>query len=130
VTAQIAQLLAGLSGTAGPYAILIGFFLVAMVMSELMSNSGTMALLAPIAVTCARETGMNPMALLTAVCFGASAAFAIPIGYQTNLMIYGPGGYRFRDFVRMGLPLDILLAVLALWLIPKHWPLLAPPPVP
>jgi di/tricarboxylate transporter len=67
--------------------------------------------------------GVNPKALLVAVTFGSSAAFAMPIGYQTSLMIYGPGGYRFKDFIRMGLPLDVLLAVLALWLIPMYWPL-------
>jgi di/tricarboxylate transporter len=63
------------------------------------------------------------MSLLAAITFGASASFAMPIGYQTSLMIYGPGGYRFRDFIRMGIPLDIILAVLALLLIPYFWPL-------
>jgi di/tricarboxylate transporter len=67
--------------------------------------------------------GINPMALLAAVTFGSSAAFAMPIGYQTSLMIYGPGGYSFRDFVRMGIPLDLILAALALLLIPYYWPL-------
>jgi di/tricarboxylate transporter len=104
----------------------VGFFLVAMVMSELMSNSGTVALLAPVAVSCAVESHVNPMALLAAVTFGASAAFAMPIGYQTSLMIYGPGGYRLKDFIRMGIPLDLLIAALALWLIPRHWPLVMP----
>jgi di/tricarboxylate transporter len=57
--------------------------------------------------------------------FGSSAAFAMPIGYQTSLMIYGPGDYRFKDFIRMGIVLDVLVAMLALWLIPKFWPLTA-----
>jgi di/tricarboxylate transporter len=93
------------------------------VISEFMSNSGTAALLGPVAVSSAAEMGINPMSLIAAVCFGASAAFAMPIGYQTNLMIYGPGGYHFKDFVKMGIVLDILLATLALWLIPRFWPL-------
>jgi di/tricarboxylate transporter len=67
------------------------------------------------------------MALLAGVIFGASAAFAMPVGYQTSLMILVPGGYRVRDFVRMGVPLDLLLAVIAIWLIPQHWPLVLPP---
>jgi di/tricarboxylate transporter len=69
---------------------------------------------------------INPMTLLAAVTFGASAAFAMPVGYQTSLMIYGPGGYRFVDFVRMGIALDIILAIIALWLIPTAWPFRLP----
>lgn len=119
----LGSLLAHLSGVTGPGVLLVGFFLVAVVLSELMSNSGTVLLLAPIAVASAEQLGVNPMALLAAVAFGASAAFAMPIGYQTSLMVYGPGGYRFRDFVRMGLPLDLILAAIALTLIPRYWPL-------
>lgn len=125
VTAALAAGLAGLAGNTGPYAMMIGFFVVAVLLSELMSNSGTVALLAPVAVSGAAEMGINPMALLAAITFGASAAFAMPIGYQTSLMIYGPGGYRFQDFVRMGVPLDLILALLALWLIPRFWPLVS-----
>ena len=116
--------------TTGPYAIVAAFFLVSVVISELMSNSGTVALLGPIAVASAREMGVNPMSLLAAVALGSSAAFAMPIGYQTSLMIYGPGGYRFKDFIRMGIALDLILAVLALWFIPRVWPLYPPPAAP
>ena len=86
-------------------------------------NSGTVALLGPVALSVAAQMNVNPMSLLAAVTFGSSAAFAMPIGYQTSLMIYGPGGYSFRDFLRMGVPLDLLLALLALGLIPVFWPL-------
>lgn len=123
LAAGLGSLLAHLSGVTGPGVLLVGFFLVAVVLSELMSNSGTVLLLAPIAVASAEQLGVNPMALIAAVAFGASAAFAMPIGYQTSLMVYGPGGYRFRDFVRMGLPLDLILAAIALTLIPRYWPL-------
>jgi di/tricarboxylate transporter len=126
VTEAVARGLAGLQGVTGPFVMVLGFFVVALVVSELMSNSGTVALLAPVAVSSAAQMGINPMALLAAVTFGSSAAFSMPIGYQTSLMIYGPGGYRFRDYVRMGIPLDLLLAALALWLIPKFWPLTSP----
>lgn len=124
ITSGLAKGLTALTGLTGPYIILACFFLVAVVISELMSNSGTVALLAPVAVSSAAQMGINPMALIAAIALGASASFAMPMGYQTNLMIYGPGGYRFKDFVRMGIVLDLLLAILALWLIPYFWPLL------
>ncbi len=123
VTTVLAAWLTGLTGVTGPFVVMAGFFFVSVIISELMSNSGTVALLGPVAISVAAKMGVNPMALLAAVTFGASAAFAMPIGYQTSLMIYGPGGYRFRDFVKMGIALDIILAVLALWLIPYFWPL-------
>jgi di/tricarboxylate transporter len=123
VTHSLASALSKLGGTASPFVVLACFFLVAVVVSEFMSNSGTVPLLAPLALSVAAAMSVNPKALLVAVTFGSSAAFAMPIGYQTSLMIYGPGGYRFKDFIRMGLPLDFLLAVLALWLIPIYWPL-------
>jgi di/tricarboxylate transporter len=123
LTALLAGSLAHMSGASGPFVVMAGFLLLSMLVSEFMSNSGTVALLAPIALSTAAQLGVNPMALLVAITFGASAAFAMPIGYQTSLMIYGPGGYRFKDFIRMGIPLDLLLAALALWLIPQIWPL-------
>jgi len=126
LAAGLGALLAHVSGFTGPEVLLVGFFVVAVVLSELMSNSGTVLLLAPIAVASAETMGVNPLALIAAVAFGASTAFAMPIGYQTSLMIYGPGGYRFRDFVRMGVPLDLILAAIALLLIPRYWPLTPP----
>lgn len=126
ITVLLANALTHLTGWTGPYLVLAGFFLISVIISELMSNSGTVALLGPVAISTAAQIGINPMALLAAVTFGSSAAFAMPIGYQTSLMIYGPGGYRFKDFVRMGIALDVLLAILALWLIPHFWPLVVP----
>jgi di/tricarboxylate transporter len=123
ITTVLADWLAGVSATTGPYLVLVGFFVLAVLVSELMSNSGTVALLGPITIPVAAKMGINPMSLLAAITFGASAAFAMPIGYQTSLMIYGPGGYRFRDFILMGIPLDLILALLALLLIPYFWPL-------
>ena len=123
VTTLLAGALAGLSGITGPYVVLIVFFLAAVVISELMSNGGTVVILAPIALSTAVAMNINPMTVLVAITFGASAAFAMPIGYQTSLMVYGPGGYRARDFIKMGLVLDLLLAIIALVLIPYYWPL-------
>jgi di/tricarboxylate transporter len=123
ITTMLADWLAGVSGSTGPYLVLVGFFVLAVVISELMSNSGTVALLGPITISVAAKMGINPMSLLAAITFGSSAAFAMPIGYQTSLMIYGPGGYRFKDYILMGIPLDLILALLALLLIPYFWPL-------
>jgi di/tricarboxylate transporter len=123
ITGLLAKGLTGLSGVTGPFVVLVGFFVISVIVSELMSNSGTVALLGPMALSTAAQMDINPMSLLAAVTFGASAAFAMPIGYQTSMMIYGPGRYRFKDFIRMGIVLDLILAILALWLIPLFWPL-------
>jgi di/tricarboxylate transporter len=127
VTDAISRAFGLLGGELGPHLVLAAFFVGAMLVSELMSNSGTVLLIAPVAVNTAVQLGLNPMALLAAVVLGASTAFAMPIGYQTSLMILVPGGYRVRDFVRMGVPLDLLLAAVAIWRIPAQWPLLLPP---
>jgi di/tricarboxylate transporter len=78
--------------------------------------------LTPIALVTAQDLGMNPYALLVAVMFGASADFMTPIGYQTNTLIYGPGGYRFADYPKVGAPLNLMLLVTATILIPIFWP--------
>ncbi|MGH9766811.1 MAG: SLC13 family permease [Blastocatellia bacterium] len=122
----LANLIAQAHEVASPFVVMAGFLIVAVVISEFMSNNGTVLLLAPIAISVATKLGINPTALIVAITFGSSAAFAMPIGYQTSLMIYGPGGYRFKDFIRMGIVLDLLVAALALWLIPKFWPLTSP----
>ena len=123
ITTLLAEWLAHVSTTTGPYLVMGGFFVLAVIVSELMSNSGTVALLGPVTISVAAKMGINPMSLLAAITFGASAAFAMPIGYQTSLMIYGPGGYRFKDFIVMGVPLDLIITLLALLLIPYFWPL-------
>lgn len=126
ITSLVAQGLGYLHDYTSPMFILAACMITAVMLSEFMSNSGTAALLIPIAIELAGQMHVNPMSLIAAVTFGSSAAFAMPIGYQTSLMIYGPGGYRMKDFIRMGLVLDVLLLLLALWLIPRHWPLTLP----
>jgi di/tricarboxylate transporter len=115
--------LLGLAGDWGPHAVLGLFFLFATVLTGFMSNNATAALLAPLAITCASALGANPRPFLIAVTFAASAAFYTPIGYQTNLLVYGPGGYRFTDFVRVGGPLTVIYWLLATLLIPWFFPL-------
>jgi di/tricarboxylate transporter len=126
LTAAVANSLGDLTQVAGPMWVMAAFFLATSLVSTLISNAGTVALIGPIAVSSAVQMGINPMALLTAVTLGSSCSFATPIGYQTNLMVYGPGGYRFSDFMRVGLPLNLLLAIIAIWLIPWFWPLVSP----
>jgi di/tricarboxylate transporter len=88
-----------------------------------MSHITTSVLLMPVAVSMAVSLGVNPKAFIFAVCFGASCGFASPISYHTHLLVFGPGGYRFKDFLKLGIPLDILIWALSSLLIPLVWPL-------
>jgi len=90
--------------------------------THLLSNNATAILLLPIAITAAQSLGVDPRPFIIAVCFGASACFATPIGYQTNLLVYGPGGYRFSDYLKLGIPLNLLVLVLGSLFIPLIWP--------
>ncbi len=103
----------------GPLAVLIGLYLITTVMTELLTNAAAAALVFPVAVTVARDMGVDVMPFALAVAVAASAGFATPFGYQTNLMVMGPGGYTFMDFVRAGVPLNLIVmavAVLVIWL--------------
>lgn len=106
----------------GPRAAVAGLYLVTGAFTELMSNAATAVVLTPVALSLAEQLGMNPYALLVTVMFAASASFLSPVGYQTNALVYAPGGYRFRDFTRVGAPLHLLLLGVAVTLIPVLWP--------
>jgi di/tricarboxylate transporter len=111
-----------LMGDLGPTAVLGAFFFLAFALTGFMSNTATAALLVPLAITFARTLEVDPKPFLMALAFAASAAFYTPIGYQTNLLVYGPGGYRFTDFVKVGGPLNIVVWILATLLIPVLFP--------
>jgi di/tricarboxylate transporter len=120
--AWIGEVVAGLLGPLPPVAAVAAFYLLTTVLTEVMSNNASAVVLTPIALVTAADLGMNPYALLVAVMFGASASFMTPVGYQTNTLVYGPGGYRFADFLKVGTPLNLILLVTASLLIPVFWP--------
>ena len=105
-----------------PAFVLGGFILMVSISTQILSNNATAVLLFPIAVSTAIGLGVDPKPLIMAVCFGASACFATPIGYQTNLLVYGPGGYRFSDYLKLGIPLNLLVLIIGTLLIPVIWP--------
>ena len=105
-----------------PTIMLSLIYLVTIILTEMTSNAATAIIMTPIAISAAQQMGLDPRTFVFAVCFAASASFITPIGYQTNLMVYGPGGYKFTDYVRVGLPLAIVLWCMATWLIPILWP--------
>ena len=106
----------------GPHAYLAGVYMMTTIFTETVTNNAAAALIFPFALAIAGQAGANPRPFAMAVAFAASASFITPLGYQTNLMIYGPGGYRFTDFVRVGLPLNLILLTCATILIPLVWP--------
>jgi len=107
----------------GPIAVLAAVYVATMLLSEFLHHAASAALMFPIAVAAAERASLDPRAFVVAVAIGASCAFASPVTYQTHLLVYGPGGYRFGDFVRVGLPLNLVCAVVALLVIPIVWPL-------
>ena len=119
--AFLAHSLIGLADGAGPLGLLAVIYLLTSVATEVITNNAAAALLFPIAVATAAQAGLDPKPFVIAIAIGASASFATPIGYQTNLMVYGPGGYRFQDFLKVGIPLNLLFMAVTVFVIPLVW---------
>jgi di/tricarboxylate transporter len=122
----LAQLIAnGLTeglGIQNPYIMLALMYLLAAVMTEIISNNAVAVLLTPLVIVVAQTLGANPLPFIIAIMFGSSASFSTPIGYQTNTFVYGAGGYKFGDFFKVGAPLAIILWIVASVTIPILWP--------
>jgi di/tricarboxylate transporter len=121
-----AALLAGLMvdavGAYGPLALLAGFYVLTNLLTQFMSNAASTVLIAPIAIQAAQQMGSDPHALLMAVAVAASAGFLTPVAHQSNVLVMGPGGYRFSDYFKVGLPLNLLTFAVTLLIVPVVWP--------
>ncbi len=102
--------------------VLGGVIVLTSISTQILSNNAAAVLLLPIAISTALGVGADPKPFIIGVCIGASACFASPLGYQTNLMVFGPGGYRFFDYLRLGIPLNLLVVIAGTILIPLIWP--------
>ena len=106
-----------------PFFIVLAVYLLSSILTELVSNNAVAVVMTPVAIGLATALGVDPRPLVVAVMVAASASFATPIGYQTNTLVYGPGGYKFADFLKFGIPLNLTLAPIASFVIPMIWPL-------
>ena len=118
----ISETVDNFSSNKQPYILLGLIYLITMILTEVSSNTATAIIMAPIVMAVTNQMGIDARPFIFAVCFAASASFVTPVGYQTNLMVYGPGGYKFSDFIKVGLPLSIIFWLSAILFIPKIWP--------
>ncbi len=109
-------------GDVGPLVILLSIYVLTSTLTEMVSNNAVAVLIGPIVIGLAQELGYDPRPFVMAVLFAASASFATPIGYQTNTFVYGAGGYKFKDFLKVGLPLNIIFALVAVIILPFFFP--------
>jgi di/tricarboxylate transporter len=105
-----------------PYVMLWLVFIFTLSLTEVLSNNATAVMMVPIVVRLAGELGVESRPFIMGVTVAASCAFALPMGYQTHMMVYGPGGYRFSDYLRVGIPLNVICVLIACPIIPLIWP--------
>lgn len=125
-TGAVSMIVEGVSPALGalpPFMVVWAVYLVTSILTELVSNNAVAVVVTPIAIGLATALGIDPRPLVVAVMVAASASFATPVGYQTNTLVYGPGGYKFVDFLRVGIPLNLTMGLLVSALIPFVWPL-------
>ncbi len=120
---HLARIIVGAFSPYGDLAVLSGVYLIAVILTEFLSNAAVAAIITPIAMQTALSLHVDPKPFVVAAMFGSTLAFSTPIGYQTNLLVYNAGGYKFSDFCRIGIPLTLLLWLLCTFLIPVIWPL-------
>jgi di/tricarboxylate transporter len=118
----LAERMVSLIGDLGPLAVMAGLFILAALASQVMPNPAVAVLLAPIALNTASDLGVSPYPLMMAVAVSASAAFLSPVGHSANVLIMGPGGYRFSDYTKVGLPLTLVVLLVVLVVMPIFWP--------
>lgn len=118
----LASYIIGLSQDYGAYVLLAVLFIITNIFTELITNNAAAALSFPLALSISSQLGVSPMPFFVVICMAASASFSTPIGYQTNLIVQGIGNYKFTDFVRIGLPLNIITFLISIFLIPQIWP--------
>ena len=119
--ALIARHIIGMSSSMGPYALLAIVFIITNIFTELITNNAAAALSFPIALSVATQLGVDPTPFFVVICMAASASFSTPIGYQTNLIVQGSGSYKFTDFVKIGLPLNLITFLISVFVIPMIW---------
>lgn len=119
----LAEGVISLAGSSGPMVLLASLFLLTMLATQIMPNPVVLVLVAPVALSVAEGTGMSPHALVILVALAAAITFMSPVGHPANVLIMGPGGYRFKDFFKVGFPLTILIMAVVLLLLPVVWPL-------
>jgi di/tricarboxylate transporter len=108
-------------GGAGPHVVLAGIFLATMAISQFISNTSSALVMMPIGIATASELGVSPLPMMMGVAMGASASFLTPFANGVSLMVYGPGGYRFGDFWKLGLPVTIWALIVTVVIVPWHW---------
>ena len=119
--ALIARHIISMADSFGPYALLAIIFIITNIFTELITNNAAAALSFPIALSVATQLGVDPTPFFVVICMAASASFATPIGYQTNLIVQGVGSYKFTDFVKVGLPLNVITFLISVFVIPLIW---------
>lgn len=118
----VARFIIDMSDHYGPQVLLAAMFIITNLFTELITNNAAAALAFPLALSISAQMGVSPMPFFVVICMAASASFSTPIGYQTNLIVQGIGNYKFTDFVRIGLPLNIITFLISIFLIPIIWP--------
>ena len=119
----VASYIIGMTEHYGPQVLLAAVFIITNLFTELITNNAA-ALAFPLALSISSQMGVSPMPFFVVICMAASASFSTPIGYQTNLIVQGIENYKFTDFVRIGLPLNIIAFLISIFLIPLIWPFL------